>query len=87
MALYLGRDRVGINLGGILYRLNLLSNTPIYDGVILLSSDNYILQDSTGLYLVPSDYIEPVFDNVLLSSDNYILTDFNSIYLTYKEEQ
>ena len=86
MALYLGRDRVNINLGGILYRLNLLSNMPIYDGVKLLSSDGYILQDSTGLYLVPMDYIEPILDSVLLSSDGYILQDSTGLYLVYKEE-
>lgn len=80
MALYLGRDKVDINLDGILYRLNLLFNMPIYDGVKLLSSDGYILQDSIGLYLIPSDYVEPIIDNVLLSSENYMLTDFNGIY-------
>ena len=86
MALYLGRDRVDINLDGVLYRFNLLSNTPIYNGVTLLSSDGYILQDSNGLYLVPMDYIEPVLENIMLSSDNYILQDSNGIYLSYKEE-
>lgn len=51
MALYLGTDKVKINLDGIVYNLNLYSATPITNGVMLLSSDNYILKDSNGLYL------------------------------------
>ena len=83
MALYLGKDKVKINLGGIIYCLNLFSETPITNNGWLLSSDNYILQDSNGVYLIPSDYTEIVIDNILLSSDNYILQDSNGVYLTY----
>lgn len=83
MALYLGRDRVDINLGGILYRLNLFSTTSTTNNGWLLSSDNYILQDSNGVYLISKDAMEDMVDNVLLSSDGYILTDSNGIYLTY----
>lgn len=51
MALYLGdSSRLKINLGGVVYCLNLFFEVPITDNR-LLSSDNYILQDSNGLYL------------------------------------
>ena len=53
MALYLGNSgRLKINLGGVVYRLNLFSATPITNNGWLLSSDNYILQDSNGVYLI-----------------------------------
>lgn len=51
MALYLGKDKVKINLNGIVYCLDLYSATPITNGAVLLSSDNYILQDSNRIYL------------------------------------
>lgn len=83
MALYLGGSKVKINLGGIVYRLNLFSATPIVNNGWLLSSDGYILTDSNGIYLIPKDDMEVIIDNVLLSSDNYILQDSNGVYLTY----
>ena len=51
MALYLGSEKVKINLDGILYNLNLYSEKPITNGIMLLSSDGYILKDLNGLYL------------------------------------
>lgn len=55
MALYLGSDKVKIYLDDVLYRLNLYSTTPIVDVIRLLSSDNYILRDKNGLYLIPKE--------------------------------
>lgn len=55
MALYLGSDEVDINLGGILYRLNLFSEIPITNGVLLLSSDGYVLKDLNGIYLTAKE--------------------------------
>ena len=83
MALYLGENKVKINLNGIVYCLNLYSTTSTINNGWLLSSDNYILQDSNGIYLIPKDFSEIVIDNVLLSSDNYILQDSNGVYLIY----
>lgn len=84
MALYLGNsNKLNINLNGIIYRLNLFSIDNTTSDVRLLSSDNYIIQDSGGIYLIPSDYPHSVVDNVLLSLDGHILKDFNGIYLTY----
>lgn len=55
MALYLGSDRVKINLNGVVYYLNLYSTTPFVNNCCLLSSDNYILQDSNGVYLTTEE--------------------------------
>ena len=54
MALYLGGDKVQINLNSIAYKLNLFSSSLILNG-ILLSSDGYILKDSNGLYLTSKE--------------------------------
>ena len=51
MAIYLGSNKVKINLDGKTYCLNILTKTIITEGVLLLSLDNYILQDNDGLYL------------------------------------
>ena len=51
MALYLGSDKIQIYLDGILYKLNLYSEKPITNGILLLSSDGYVLKDVNELYL------------------------------------
>lgn len=52
MALYLGNNgKVKINIKNSTVRLNIFSTIPITNGIKLLSSDNYILKDSNGLYL------------------------------------
>lgn len=55
MALYLGRDKVRINLDNIVYKLNLYSEKPFTNGIILLSSDSYILKDLNELYLTAKE--------------------------------
>lgn len=55
MALYLGSNKVKINLDGVAYYLNLYSTTAIVNGIALLSSDDYILKDSNGLYLTAKE--------------------------------
>lgn len=88
MALYLGSsEKLKINLNGITYCLNLLSTTTAVDHVWLLSSDNYVLADSSGIYLIPNDYTESIISCTLLSFDNYILKDSNGLYLTTKESE
>lgn len=77
MALYLGEDKVKLNLDGIVYFLDLYSEMPVFNGGILLSSDGYILQDLNGLYLT-------VNGTRLLSSDGYNIKDLND-YLTIEE--
>lgn len=55
MALYLGNNKVKLNVDGVLYYLNLFSETPIFGGIRLLSSENYILKDSNGLYITAKE--------------------------------
>ena len=55
MALYLGSDKVKINLNNAKYYLNLYTVIPIIDGVKLLSIDNYILRDINGLYITAKE--------------------------------
>lgn len=57
MALYLGSSgKLQIFLDGLAWNLNLLSEEPITNDIRLLSSDNYILKDSSGIYLIPNIY-------------------------------
>ena len=50
MALYLGdSEKLNVISNDIMYYLNLHSTTPITNGMILLSSDDYILKDSIGI--------------------------------------
>lgn len=52
MALYLGSsNKQKIVLDGNTYFMNLFSKILITNGEVLLSSDNYILKDSNGLFL------------------------------------
>lgn len=84
MALYLGGQKVKINLGGVAYRLNYLSSMSVVNRVRLLSLDNHILKDSNGIYLVPKEF-SAIPENILLSLDNHILMDLNNVYITVKE--
>ena len=56
MGLYLGNsEKLKVNLNNVIYRFNLFSENPITNGIRLLSSDNYTLKDSNGLYLTVKD--------------------------------
>ena len=55
MALFLGGDKLKVNLNGVVYCLNFISSTLILNGIKLLSSENYILKDSNGLYLTAKE--------------------------------
>lgn len=56
MALYLGNsNKIKINIDGKAYRLNLFSIIPITNGIRLMSSENFILKDSNGLYLTAKE--------------------------------
>ncbi len=79
MALYLGNSgKLKLILNGVVYKLNVYTGTKTESGVRLLSSDNYILTDSNGVYLTVSGV-------KMLSADNYILKDLNDVYLTINE--
>lgn len=53
MAIYLGQDKVQINSNNIVckMRVSVVEPQSPIKGVMLLSSDNYILQDSSGLFI------------------------------------
>jgi hypothetical protein len=55
MALYLGSEKVKLNLDGARYFLNLSLKAPITNGIRLLSSEGIILKDSDGLYLTAKE--------------------------------
>lgn len=55
MALYLGSNKVKLNLDGVAYCLNLFSTAPITNGVLLLSSEGYILKDFNKVYLTSKE--------------------------------
>lgn len=55
MSLYIGKEKRKINLNGITYIVQLISQTPIVNNVMLLSSEGYILKDSNELYLTAKD--------------------------------
>lgn len=52
MALYLGSsEKLKIVIDGVKCCINVFSETPIANGIMLLSSEGHILKDSNGLYL------------------------------------
>ena len=55
MGLYLGSKEVDIVLNGNIFYLNIFSETPITDGVLLKSSDGYILKDTNGAYIIAKE--------------------------------
>ena len=55
MALYLGSEKVKINLNGDKYYLNLFAKNPITNGVVLLSSDGQIIRTSNLNYLTTKE--------------------------------
>lgn len=55
MALYLGSDKVKVSLDGIIYAINTISLLPIIEGIVLSSSDDYILKDYNGCYLLAKE--------------------------------
>ena len=56
MAIYLGNgQKFKLNFGNATCSLIIPSATPILNGVKLLSSDNYILKDSNGIYLTAKE--------------------------------
>ena len=52
MGLYLGTNKVKITMADGVYNMQLFSTTPIANGIRLLSSEGYVLQDVNGVYLI-----------------------------------
>lgn len=58
MALYLGNsEELKIYINGVRYKMNLYSELmkPVVEGIMLLSSEGYILKDTNGLYLTAKE--------------------------------
>lgn len=52
MAFYVGNEKEKIRINGILYDMQFYSSLiEVFEGIKLISSDNYTLLDSTGTYL------------------------------------
>lgn len=51
MALYINGSRVKINVEGGAFKISLPTTTPVVNNTLLLSSDSYVLIDSSGTYL------------------------------------
>jgi hypothetical protein len=57
MGIYIGsskKHKISSSNGGI-FRLNIPSSTPITNGIRLLTTDNYILQDKNGIYITAKE--------------------------------
>ena len=55
MATYVGDNKIKININGVIYKINLFSESVIPTIAKLLSYDGYILKDSNGLILMTKD--------------------------------
>ena len=55
MALHLGGDKLKINANGSVCSLIVYTAEQILNGIKLLSSENYVLKDSSGLYLTAKE--------------------------------
>ena len=60
MGLHLGSSenlRINAIVGALISTVNLIipSSTPIVNGIKILSSDNFILKDSNGVYLTAKE--------------------------------
>lgn len=82
MGLYLANHSLLVHLGSKLYELNV--GSPMKTTLDrLLSSDNFVLKDLNGVYLIPVDgngsgsggYTDEIPLTAMLSSDDYIFTE------------
>ena len=56
MALYLGgSEKIKISHDNTLIRFNIFTETPITNGVLLLTSDEFIIKDSDGIYMTAKE--------------------------------
>ena len=52
MALYLGDNKIKVNINGKICGLKLSLDASSFESVRLLSFDQYVLKDSNGIYLM-----------------------------------
>jgi len=53
MAIYLGSSKKKLCIGS--KKLNTPYSAPVVNGILLKSSDGYILKDKNNLYLIPKE--------------------------------
>lgn len=51
MGLYLGSNKQKLQINNAVVSMHIYSSTPITNGIVLMSSNNYILKDVNGLFL------------------------------------
>lgn len=51
MGLYLGSNRQKLQINNTVVNMHIYSSTPITNGIVLMSSNNYMLKDANGLFL------------------------------------
>ncbi len=55
MALYFNGEKLKINIDNTVRKVASYVTAPIVNGIMLLSSDNYVLKDSNGVYLTTKE--------------------------------
>ncbi len=69
MALYLGNDKVRININGKPFKLYI--GSPLIANAKLYSADNFVLKDANGVFLTVNKFEKAT----LLAADNSVLID------------
>ena len=77
MAIYVGGTKCKLTVDNVAHKMHVYSFNPITNGIRLLSSDNYILADSKGIYITIKD--NETYHVKLLSPDDCILGDANGV--------
>lgn len=84
MAIYIGGKKNKILANGVSHNVDIPTSVPISNGIMLLTSDGFMLRDKNNLRATSTDIDE--YENKFLSSDEIIIKDKNDRYLTTKGE-
>ena len=84
MAIYIGGKKNKILANGVAHNVDIPTSVPISNGIMLLTSDGFMLRDENHLRVTSTDIDE--YKNKFLSFDGIILKDKNDRYLTTKGE-
>ena len=80
MAIYTGGKKCKLPINGVSHNIDIPTSVPISNGIMLLTSDGFMLRDRNNLRTTSTDVDE--YENKLLSSDGIILKDKNDRYIT-----
>lgn len=84
MAIYIGGKKNKILANGVSHNVDISPSVPISNGIMLLTSDGFMLRDKNHLRTTSTDIDE--YENKILSSDGIILKDKNDRYMTSGEK-